>query len=293
MTFGQVFQLTYNASLAAVLWATAMAIGLRLAVGQIASSLAPTRLMIKALLLNLAVIPLGVWILVRILPVEPGVAIGLLLLAAAAGGPFGLTATQLAHGDMAFALALASVLQITRIVAIPFWLGVFSPFGLTEIFQTIATLVLYILLPLAVGMTLRRFWRDRSVSWSLMIQRAGNALIVVVIVSALLLYHETLAALVVSWIMLLILGIQLLSLGLGYVSGGPEAAGRSAVAVTAVVRSSAVALIIANQVYAAQPFVAETVIAYGVTAFVVATLAAMGLARQQRMIIATMSGYET
>jgi BASS family bile acid:Na+ symporter len=184
-------------------------------------------------------------------------------------------------------------LQITRIVAIPFWLGVFSPFGLTEIFQTIATLVLYILLPLAVGMTLRRFWRDRSVSWSLMIQRAGNALIVVVIVSALLLYHETLAALVVSWIMLLILGIQLLSLGLGYVSGGPEAAGRSAVAVTAVVRSSAVALIIANQVYAAQPFVAETVIAYGVTAFVVATLAAVGLARQQRMIIATMSGYET
>ena len=293
MTFGQVFQLTYNVSLAVVLWATAMAIGLRLTVEQVASSFAPTRLMIKALLLNLAVIPVGVWILTRILPVEPGVAIGLLLLASAAGGPFGLTATQLAHGDMAFALALASVLQITRIVAIPFWLGVFSPFGLTEIFQTIATLVLYILLPLAVGMTLRRFWRDRSVSWSLMIQRVGNALIVVVIVSALLLYHETLAALVVSWIMLLILGIQLLSLGLGYVSGGPEAAGRSAVAVTAAVRSSAVALIIANQVYAAQPFVAETVITYGVTAFVVATLAAMGLARQQRMIIATMSGYET
>ena len=293
MTFGQVFQLTYNVSLAAVLWATAIAIGLRLTVGQIANSFSRMRLMTKALVLNLVIIPLVVWILTRILSVEPSVAIGLLLLAAAAGGPFGLTATQLARGDTAFALALASVLQITRVVAIPFWLGVFSPFRLAEVFQLMSTLVFYILLPLAVGLTLRKLWRDRSVSWSRLAQRIDSALIVVVIASALLLYRETLAALIFSGTLLLILGIQLLSLGLGYVFGGPETADRRTVAVTAVVRSSAVALIIANQLYPGQPHVAATVIAYGVMAFVIATLVAVSMARQQRLESAAIFGEGT
>jgi len=259
-----------------------MAIGLQLTLGQIAGSFARTRLMMKALLLNLAVIPLGTWLLTRILSVEPGVAIGLLLLAASAGGPFGLTATQLARGETAFALALVSVLQVTRVVAIPFWLGVFSPFGMAEVFQLISTLVLYILLPLAVGVMLRTFWRDHSASWSRLAQRVGSALIAVVIASAILLYRETLADLIFSGTLLLILGIQLLSLGLGYVFGGPETADRRTVAVTAIVRSSAVALVVANQMYPEQPHVAATVIAYGVMAFVVATLAALSLARRQR-----------
>jgi len=107
-------------------------------------------LMVKALLLNLIIIPLSIWILTRILPVDQSVAIGLLLLAAAAGGPFGLTAAQLAGGDVAFALALIAVLQVTRIVAIPFWLGVFQPEGLSDVVQSIVSLALYILLPLVV-----------------------------------------------------------------------------------------------------------------------------------------------
>ncbi len=239
--------------------------------------------MIKALLLNLAVIPLGVWVLTRSPLIPQGVVIGLLLLAAAAGGPFGLTATQLAHGDVAFALVLVTTLQVARIVTIPFWLGVFLPFGLSEVVQIIVSLGLYILLPLAVGMVLRRFLRDRSVRWSLMAQGAGSALIAVVIVSAVLLYRSTLAALAISWTMLMILGIQFLSWGLGYVLGGPETAGRRTVAVTTIVRSSAAALLIANQVYSEQPLVAATIITYSIVAICVATLAAVSMGRLHRM----------
>jgi bile acid:Na+ symporter, BASS family len=182
--------------------------------------------MIKALLVNLAIVPLGVWILTQSLPIPPGVVIGLLLLAAAAGGPFGLTATQLADGDVVFALALVTILQVARIVTIPFWLGVFLPFGLSEVVQVVVPLTLYILLPLAVGTVLRRFLRDRSLRWSLIAQRAGSTLVVVVIVSAVLLYRSTLAALAISWTKLMILCILFLGWGLGYVLGGPETAGR-------------------------------------------------------------------
>lgn len=188
-----------------------------------------------------------------------------------------------ADGDVAFALALVTILQVARIVTIPFWLGVFLPFGPSEVIQIIVSLALYILLPLAVGMVLRRFLRDRSVRWSLIAQRAGSTLIVVVIVSAVLLYRSTLAALAISWTMLMILGIQFLGWGLGYVLGGPETAGRRTVAVTAIVRSSAAALLIANPMYSEQPLVAATVIAYSVVALGVAALAAVSMGRLHRV----------
>lgn len=260
-----------------------MAIGLRFTVGQLTHSFVQTRLMIKALLLNLVIIPLVVWVLARSLPIPPSVLIGLLLLAAAAGGPFGLTATQLAHGDVAFALALVTVLQLARVVTIPFWLGVFLPFGLAEVVQTVVSLGLYILLPLAVGMVLRRFLRDRSMSWSLMAQRMGSGLIAVVIISAILLYRDTLAALAISWAMLMILIIQFLSLGLGYVVGGPETAGRRTVAVTTIVRSSAAALLIASQMYSDQPLVAATILTYSVVGLCVTVFAALRMGRSHRL----------
>ncbi len=265
-----------------VLWATAIAIGLRYTVGHLVHSFAQTRLMIRALLLNLVIVPLGVWILTQSLPIPPGVVIGLLLLAAAAGGPFGITATQLADGDVAFALALVTILQVARIVTVPFWLGVFLPFGPPEVVQVTVSLVSYILLPLALGMVLRRFLRDRSLRWSLMAQRVGSVLIVVVIVSAVLLYRSTLAAVALSWTMPIILGIQFLGWGLGYILGGPETAGRRTVAVTTIVRSSAAALLIANQVYSEQPLVAATVLTYSVVGLGVAALAAVSMGHLHR-----------
>jgi predicted Na+-dependent transporter len=79
--------------------------------------------------------------------------------------------------------------------------------------------------------------------------------------------------------MLLILGVQFLSWGLGYVLGGPETAGRRTVAVTAIVRSSAAALLIANQVYSEEPLVAATVVTYSVVALGIAALAAVSMGR--------------
>ena len=83
--------------------------------------------------------------------------------------------------------------------------------------------------------------------------------------------------------MLMILGIQFLGWGLGYVLGGPETAGRRTVAVTTIVRSSAAVLLIANQVHSEQPLVAATVITYSVVALSVAALAAVSMGCLHRM----------
>lgn len=279
MSFDQLFQITYNISLAAVLWATSLRMGLVLSPKELGDSFLRGRMMFKALFVNLVIIPLGVWFLTRNLGIEPGVAIGILLVASAAGGPFGLVASQLAQGDMAYAVALVTVLQLTRLVTIPFWLGIFLPFGPAEIFQIIAALVLYILLPLALGLVLRQFLKAQRGKWARRAMRATVLFLAILVVSGILLYREALAALVLSWTMLLVLGIQLTSLGLGYLFGGPKTASRRTVTVTAIVRSSAAALLIANEMYRALPFVTATVVTYGLAAIIVSTIAALVMAR--------------
>lgn len=142
----------------------------------------------------------------------------------------------------------------------------------------IVLLLVYIFLPLVIGLALQRFLKERSVIWGRVSLQLMRVLLGILVVSAVLLYRETLAALVLSATTVLILVLQFLSLGLGYLLGGPLGAGRRALAVTAVVRSSATALLIAAQVYAAQPLVASTVILYGVLALVVSSLAAIAMA---------------
>ncbi len=277
-------QILYNLALGVVLWATAIRIGLTIAPGEIVGSLRKGRALTRALVLNLVIVPAMVWGLTRLFAVDAETSIGLLLLAAAAGGPFGLTASQLANGNAAFALLLVSVLQASRVVTIPLWLGVFTPFDAQAFFGVFVTLALYILLPLLIGFGLQRVLRHRTGKWENFSKRIANLALGVLIVSAIWLSAEPLRALLVSQTMLLILFIQAASFGLGYGFGGSNTGERRTIAVMTMVRSSAVALLIAGQVYATLPGTSATVIAYGVTALVTSTCAALGLAHLQRTI---------
>lgn len=277
----QLLQITYNFSLACTLWATAIGVGLRISFFEMLRSMTQARLMTQGMVLNLLIIPGIVWLLTRILPVEPALALGLVLLAASAGGPYGLVATQIAKGDVVFAVALISVLQVSRVFTIPLSLGLVAPFGLAEIVQVLGVLFAYLVLPFAIGLALHHILKQRRPAW----ERATDAVIrvglIFVIASAVLLYRKQLAALVASWAMALILVIQLASLALGYLLARPAEQGQKTLALTVIMRSSTTALLIATQVYGAQPLVAATVTVYGVTSLVISTLAAIAMARKR------------
>lgn len=237
-----------------------------------------------ALLLNLVVLPAIVWGLTHVLAVDSAISIGLVLLAAAPGGPYGLTAAHLAGGDSALALLLVSVLQAARVVTIPLWLGVYMSFGVQQFLEVMGVLVLYIFVPLLIGLSLKRFFHRGAHRLVEPANRVGNISIVILIASAVLVYAEPLRAVVMSQAMLLILFVQALSLGLGYLIGGARAPEQRTIAVTAMVRSSTAAILIASQIYALLPSTAATVIAYGVSALVTSTLAALGMKHVRRSL---------
>lgn len=95
-----------------------------------------------------------VWIMTQVSAVEPEVALGLVLVAASAGRPFGLAVSHLALGDTRYALARIAILQLSRIVTIPISLGLVLPFGMAELPQAIVLLRVYIFLPLVIGLAL-------------------------------------------------------------------------------------------------------------------------------------------
>lgn len=277
-------QFVYNLALATALWATAIRVGLSITPGDLARSVRRGRSLTRALLLNLVVLPVIVWGSTHFLRVDLGVSIGLVLLAAAPGGPYGLTAAHLAGGDTALALLLVSVLQAARIVTIPLWLGVYLSFGPQQFLEVIGVLVLYIFVPLLIGLGLKRFFHRGARRLVVPANRVGNISIVILIASAILLYAEPLRAVIMSQAMLLILSIQALSFGLGYLMGGAQAPEKRTIAVTAIVRSSTAAILIASQLYASLPGTAATVIAYGVSALVTSTLAALGMKHARRIV---------
>ena len=82
-----------------------MAMGVAFTVRQIIDALRDVRLVLLALLANFVVMPLGAVALDKMLQLDEPLGVGLLLLGAAAGAPFLPKLTELAKGNLPFAMA--------------------------------------------------------------------------------------------------------------------------------------------------------------------------------------------
>lgn len=173
---------TQTLSLVATMWLAGIGLGLQVGLGDIARSLTRVRLVARTITLDVLLIPLAVWIAVRLLVTDDEFATGLLLVAFAAAGPLGLKLAHVMRADMAYAIGIVAVLELANLVLVPVWSGLL---GLTnsvdataEIVRTIALLVAA---PLGLGMLIRRRWpADAEAVGGRSIQLASVGLLVVV-----------------------------------------------------------------------------------------------------------------
>lgn len=125
------------------------------------------RSFLTGLAAQLVVIPLVAYAVLRAFDLDPGVAIGLAILAAVPGGTVSNVFTYAGRGDVPLSIALTAVTSLACVVTVPMvleWLvGAYVPpsFSLPRgriALEIVATL----LVPLAVGMALLRRWPDRA-----------------------------------------------------------------------------------------------------------------------------------
>jgi len=226
---------------------TMFSMGLKLSVSQLFGALRDRRLLSKSLGVNLVAVPAVAYLLVQAVPVGPGYATGFVLLAVSPGAPFGPKFAEISDSDIAFASGLMAVLCLLSVVTIPASLVVLAPGSVDVDPVAIGRMVFRIqLLPLLAGLGLSNARGPLAERLHPPMQRLSDVSFVGLIVLLLVVYSDELASLVGTGT----LGISAVavgvSLGLGYLLGGPIRERREVLATTTTARNAAIALFIAT-----------------------------------------------
>lgn len=143
--------------------------------------------LIIGVLAQYIVMPTTGWLLVTLFQVDPAIAVGIILVAAAPGGTASNVMTYLAKGDVALSVAMTTVSTLLAPILTPllvlFLAGSYLPVDAPGLFLSIVQIVL---IPIAVGLLLRRFLPrvvQVLVEWMPLVSVIGITLVVLAVVS--------------------------------------------------------------------------------------------------------------
>ena len=165
-----------------------LTVGLSYTIAQILAPLRDGRAVLRTLLGNFVLVPLMAFLVIRMFALEAEVAIGLLLLATAAGSPFLLKLTKLAGGDVGIAAGLLVMLLIATMAYMPIVVPLFAPGATIKAPAIALPLVLSMLLPLIAGLLIDT-WLPRLAERLRPITSALSSVSFVLLIASLLVLH--------------------------------------------------------------------------------------------------------
>ncbi len=154
-TILQFSQVIANIGILTFVVASMAALGLSLSVGQIIQPLRNGRLVAMALLANFVLIPALAFAIKAVIPLEEGYAIGLILLATAAGAPFLPKLVQVAKGAVALSVGIMVLLMVATVLYVPLVLPLLLPGVAVNPLDIASSLVVLMLIPLAIGLFIK------------------------------------------------------------------------------------------------------------------------------------------
>ena len=224
-----------------------MAMGVGFTFGQIIDALRDLRLVLLALLANFVVMPLGALALDKMLRLDEPLGVGLLLLGAAAGAPFLPKLTELAKGNLPFAVGIMVLMSVGTVGYLPLVLPLLLP-GVTVNSGKIAVwLFLLTLLPLAIGLALRARYRAVAAGMRPVLDWVSNVTLVPMVLLLAVanidkIFHVFGTRGILAGLLLIALGF-----GIGWMLGGPGVDTRRALALATGQRNIAAALVVASE----------------------------------------------
>ncbi|WP_305686002.1 bile acid:sodium symporter family protein [Microbacterium sp.] len=199
-----------------------LGLGLSLTIGDFARVLKQPKAVITALACQLVLLPAICFGLVLLFQLPPVLAVGMMMLAASPGGTTANLYSHLFRGDIALNISLTAVNSVIAVITLPlitnFAIMYFQPFDDQLGLQWAKALEVFaiVLLPVALGMLIRRFWpkfadgMDRPV-------RIASVVILVVVIAGAVASNWTLLVDNFAGLALITILFCLLSLAVGYV----------------------------------------------------------------------------
>ncbi len=224
-----------------------LAMGFGLTVAQIIAPLRNGRLVASSLLANFVLMPLAALALARLLRLDEAFGVGLLLLGVAAGAPFLPTLTQIARGNLAFAVGLMVLLMVITVGYLPLVLPVLLPGVSVDPAEIARSLFLLMLLPLAGALVVNAKLPGFAARAKVVCNRLSSlGLILVVLLQIVVNFSNVLSVFGTRAILAGLLFIAV-GYGVGWLLGGPAADTRSVLGLGTAQRNIAAALVVGSQ----------------------------------------------
>ena len=225
---------------------TMLLMGLRLTWAEVKSLADHGRLITKAIVVNMLIIPVAAIILVGLFNIEEALAIGLFVIAAAPAAPFAPKFAERVKGPFHIAVGLMFVLALLSVVTTPATITLFL-LGEREasiIFPPIFFMLVVVQsFPLLLGVALNTRWASLMGHIQKPLTWITNVLALVVVILVLAVNWGKLSE--VTWdIVTAVFLLVLASLFFGWLLGGPMLLTRRVLAFTTSARNVAVALLI-------------------------------------------------
>lgn len=177
--------------------------------------------MTVALLCQMVLLPLLCFLLVKVSGLEPGLAVGLMLLAASPGGATANLYSHLSKGDVALNISLTAINSVLTLFTLPlivnFSLDYFMDSGqyVPMQFKKVVEVFAIVLVPVAIGMFVKNKWTEFAAKMDKPVKIASALILIIIIVSVTIREKQVLVN-YLSVLGLPILLFNVLSIAIGY-----------------------------------------------------------------------------
>jgi len=140
---------------------------------------------------QIILLPIIAFILVKIWPIAPELAIGVIIIAAAPGGVTSNLLTSFAKGDVALSISLTAIISLLCVITIPFIIltsvGLLSNTNAIEdisLFTMSRDMFLIVTVPVILGMLFRRFVKRIAAIFEPIAKKVSTILFILVLIGA-------------------------------------------------------------------------------------------------------------
>ena len=151
------------------------------------------------LLSQIILLPIVAFIIIKIWPISPELAIGVMIIASAPGGVTSNILTSLARGDVALSISLTAVISLLSVITVPFvvltsvdLLGLNNITGNISLLSMAIQMFLIVAAPTFLGMIIRKYANNFTLKFEPTAKKISVALFIIVLIGAILSEKENL-----------------------------------------------------------------------------------------------------
>jgi len=142
---------------------------------------------------QIILLPIIAFILIKIWPISPELAIGVMIIAAAPGGVTSNILTSFAKGDVALSISLTAIISLLSVITVPFIIITsLNILDLNNVSQNISltnmalSMFLIVTLPVILGMIIKKILSNFALSFEPIAKKISIFLFVLVLIGAIL-----------------------------------------------------------------------------------------------------------